>query len=74
MFIRAEAAGKAPCGRAPGNRYTTGALNDVGFGSCSWSSSTKGNRGWGLSFNVAWFYTSYADPRALGFQLRCLSE
>ncbi|WP_297628192.1 hypothetical protein [uncultured Rikenella sp.] len=64
-----------PNGPAPGYRHRdTGALGNVGNYGYSWSSTVSGTNGMDLGFSVTWLYPSYADLRAYGFQLRCLSE
>ncbi|WP_297831468.1 hypothetical protein [uncultured Rikenella sp.] len=40
----------------------------------SWSSTASGTNGIYLYFCAAWIDSSFAYPRAYGFQLRCLSE
>ncbi|WP_294596542.1 hypothetical protein [uncultured Rikenella sp.] len=64
-----------PEGTAPGfHRRDTGALGNVGHSGCNWSSTVSSTYGMGLSFDVTWLDPSYANSRAYGFQLRCLSE
>ncbi|WP_294600817.1 hypothetical protein [uncultured Rikenella sp.] len=60
---------------APGYRNRdTGALGRVGYGGYSWSSTVSGSNGMHLDFYVTWLNPSYANYRAYGFLLRCLSE
>ena len=60
---------------APGNRgSSTGVLWGVGNHGYSYSSSANGNNGMYLNVYVTGLYTSSADPRAYGFQLRCRAE
>ncbi len=46
----------------------------VGNYGYSWSSTASGPNGIYLYFCAAWIDSSFAYPRAYGFQLRCLSE
>ncbi|WP_300727512.1 hypothetical protein [uncultured Rikenella sp.] len=46
----------------------------VGSYGYSWSLTASGTNGIYLYFCAAWIDSSFAYPRAYGFQLRCLSE
>ncbi|WP_304708064.1 hypothetical protein [uncultured Rikenella sp.] len=60
---------------APGYRdWPSGALVNVSNHGFSWSSATSGIYGLDLNFHSQYLNTSRSDRRALGFQLRCLSE
>ncbi len=60
---------------APGYRdWPSGAPVSVGNHGFSWSSATSGIGGLDLNFSSQHLSTSRSDYRALGFQLRCLSE
>ena len=60
---------------APGNRHanwgTMTGVGDIGF---SQSATINDIRGFHLLIGINRLNPSYADPRAYGLQLRCLSE
>ena len=60
--------------RDAGNEGRLGDLMYVGSYGYSWSSTASGTNGIYLYFCAAWIDSSFAYPRAYGFQLRCLSE
>ncbi|WP_304708312.1 hypothetical protein [uncultured Rikenella sp.] len=64
----------APGFRDAGNNGRLGALTNVGNYGFSYSSSVSGSTGVYLDFYVAHLNPSYANSRAFGLQLRCLSE
>ncbi len=68
----------APGYRDFGRAGYEGALYRVGHYGYSWSSTSYGSddhyRGMGLDFRATYLGPSYANYRAYGFQLRCLSE
>uniref|UniRef100_UPI00262A23A1 hypothetical protein n=1 Tax=uncultured Rikenella sp. TaxID=368003 RepID=UPI00262A23A1 len=60
---------------APGCRnHYTGEGDGAGSHGFGYSSSVSGGDGLYLSFSGAHLNPCYANNRALGFQLRCLSE
>ena len=64
-----------PSGTAPGYRnLANGEPVTVGNYGSSWSYATSGINGLDLNLSSQSLNPSYSDYRALGFQLRCLSE
>ena len=60
---------------APGARdRINGVMTNVGNTGFSWSSTVNSFNGVYLSLSVTDLNPSYSNHRALGFQLRCLSE
>ncbi len=67
------------CSPAPGFRDAGfnsqfGALLNVGYTGCNWSSSFSGTDGVFLNFYISYLQPGHISGRAIGFPLRCLSE
>ncbi len=62
-------------GIAPGYRgASSGSAVSVGSSGYIWSPATNDDNGVNLSIHTTGLSPSYANYRAYGFQLRCLSE